>query len=147
MAKKNKTVIDPEQARWNRTYPKFPGVRVCVELLKQRNIHGTWIDIIEIELTTHAAEHLEEMMTIFHAETDEWVRTMLFWPITEARLPQAFSFLLESLYSDNPQFRQLAIRGLKLLDTREARTALWEARNHSFPTEQETQDFRRLLST
>ncbi len=147
MSKKAKKAIDPELARWNRTYPRFPGVRKCVDLLKKRSTSGTWLDIIEIELTAHASEHLEEMIASFHTEPDEWVRTMLLWPIADARLPQAFSFLLENLYSDNPYFRELAIRGLKLLDTRESRTALWDARNHSFKTEQETQDFRRLLSS
>jgi hypothetical protein len=93
------------------------------------------------------SEHMEEMIAAFHTETDEWVRTMLFWPIIDARLPQALSFLQENLYSDNPHLRELAIRELKLLDTHESRTALWDARNHSFNTEQETQDFRLLLSS
>src|ERR1051326_9193305 len=116
MAKKTYKAIAPEETRWNRTYPTFPGIRTCAELLKTRSVRGTWIDIIEAELTAHASEHLEEMIATFLTETDEWVRTMLFWPIIETRLPQALSFLLENLYSDNPHFRQLAIRGLKLLD-------------------------------
>ena len=127
MAEKQKQSIDPEIERWNRAYPKFPAVQKCVELLKNGNLQGTWIDIIADGLTTQASDHLEALIAIYRAESDEWVRGILLSAIVEAQLMQALPFLVEILSSDRTQLKESAIHGLKLLNTREARIALWNS--------------------
>ena len=54
--------IDPECERWDRKFPRFPGVAKCVELLRSGNVRGTWVDIICDELTTHAHESVQEII-------------------------------------------------------------------------------------
>src|SRR5260370_1408574 len=36
-------MVDPEYKRWKRKYPKFPCVAKCVEVLRSRNVRGTWV--------------------------------------------------------------------------------------------------------
>ncbi len=47
--------------------------------------------------------------------------------IGEARSPAALPFLLERLHDDDEDIRDWAIFGLRKLDLKEARTALWQA--------------------
>jgi len=124
---KSARFIDPEEERWRKTYPKFPGVAKCVELLRSPNVFGTWTDIISEELVAHAPQIAQELFAAFHDEPDAWVKMILLSVIAEARLPEAMPILLEHLGSEDTSLRRYAITGLKNLGTKEARTALWAA--------------------
>jgi len=136
VTKSSKKSIDPEINRWNDTYPKAPDVQACVKLLKDHHVKGTWVDLVIAQLTHHAADHLEAMIAIFHAETNEWVRVMLLSAIAEASLPPALSLFVANLYSDDAHLRRWALYGLKSLDTKESRTVLWNARDYLHTIEQ-----------
>jgi HEAT repeat protein len=82
-------------------------------------------------LSEHAHEHVERLMLEFRAETRHGLRCWLLELIGEAQSPQAFPLLLEYVSSDDDSLRGWAIRGLKKLNTKEARRALWEAGSHA----------------
>ncbi len=78
-------------------------------------------------LLPHAHEYVQQLIDEFSHETDSGLRWWLLELIAEARDARAFSLFLEYLHSDDRGLRVMALHGLKLLDTKEARRALWEA--------------------
>ena len=80
-------------------------------------------------LLPHAAVHVDELVAAFDQEcADHGLRCWLLELIGEARSPDALGLLVEQLYSDDESFRDWAVRGLQLLDTKPAREQLWRAR-------------------
>jgi len=78
-------------------------------------------------LLPHTREYLPQLMDEFEQETNLGLRCWLLELIGEARDPRAFALLLGYLQSENDSLKSWAIEGLKLLNTKEARRALWEA--------------------
>lgn len=142
MAKEKKTeFIDPEQERWYRTYPKFPGVTVCVELMHRNNLGGTWREQVDYELRTHASETVDELIAAFQSEQEGWVRMRLLSIIARAAIPAFEPLLIENLQAQDNDLRKWAKVGLEKLDTKTARTALWEAKQNQDTHEQFVQSF------
>jgi hypothetical protein len=65
--------------------------------------------------------------------------------IAEARVSESELFLIELLTSNDEDFRNWAVAGLKNLDTKTARRALWIARSYTFATPEETEAFRNTI--
>jgi hypothetical protein len=78
-------------------------------------------------LRDQAHKYTQQLMNEFAQETDPGLRCWLLELLGEARDPKTFPLFVEYLQSDNESLRSWAIRGLKLLNTKEARRALWEA--------------------
>lgn len=88
------------------------------------------------DLEDHAAMHMDALIAAFREETDEGVRILLFSAIACAGLPSTIPLLQEILQQDkSASVRDWAIRGLKELNTKEARRILYEARATGFLTE------------
>lgn len=119
--------IDPEYERWKRKYPAFPGVAKCVELLRQTNVQGEWIDIICFELQDHATEDPAELIEAIRAPENKGVRLILLGVLENAAVPEAIPLFSDVLQSGDESERDYAIRGLEEIDTKEARTVLWRA--------------------
>jgi HEAT repeat protein len=128
-------VIDPEERRWRRVYPAFPGVATCVALLRRPNVRGTWVDIIRAELTAHAGEGLGELVAEFRRpENDARVRALIVAAIADAAAPSAVPFLTGCLADPDEHVRHWAADGLRRIGTKAARTALWQADPSGEPT-------------
>ena len=78
-------------------------------------------------LLPHAHEHTQQLMDEFAHETDYGLRCWLLELLGEAKDPKTLPLFLEYLSGDDDMLRYWAIRGLKLLNTKEARRALWDA--------------------
>jgi hypothetical protein len=138
--------IDPEVERYYRKFPKFPGLAKCVELLHSRNVRGSYLDTILYEIRIHAETYLNEL--IAHIRNDDsHVGTWLLAQLAEARLPDAEGFFIECLQSTDSRRRYWAIIGLKDLDTKSSRQALWYARQYVFDTPEATEEFRRTIDS
>ena len=74
-------------------------------------------------LEPHAAEHLDELVVAFDEEQDHGLRAWLFELIAAARDPRALPLLVQ--YLSDSELRTYALHGLRRLDTKDARTALW----------------------
>jgi len=106
-------------------------------------------------LAAHAAEHLGGIVAEFEREFEREVerggplRGWLLELVGEARSPEAFDLLVRHLYGEDPELRHWAARGLRKLDTKEARKearrVLWEVRSHAFASEEQTREFREWL--
>jgi hypothetical protein len=83
-------------------------------------------------LREHADAYTGELLAEFANEPDEELRCWLLELIAEARSSEALPVLAGQLESDDESLRFWAIRGLEMLDTREARDALDEARTHGW---------------
>jgi hypothetical protein len=79
-------------------------------------------------LFPHAHEYVAQLIEEFSHEANPGIRCWLLELLAEAREPGAFPLFLEYLQSDEKSLKTMAIRGLKQLNTKEARRALWEAR-------------------
>ena len=119
--------MDPEVQRYRRKYPIFPGVQTCVELLQGRNVHGSYLDSVLYDLELHAATYVDELIQAFRAEQDDRVRVLLLAVMAETGLPAFMPLFIENLHADD-EVRYWAVVGLKQIDTKEARRALWEAK-------------------
>ena len=121
-------MTDPEEERWRKKYPNFPGVQKCAELLRSPNVNGTWVDIICLELQDHAAECFPELVAAIRAEENEPIKTLLLAALAEAGMPEAMSLLAENLHSANERLRHWSEFGLEKIGTKEARAILWNYR-------------------
>jgi hypothetical protein len=122
---------------------RFPGFAKCMALMRKRDPQAQedgfhW-------LLPHAGEYVPELIEAFGQEADQGLRCWLLELIGAARSPDAFDFLAGQLRSTDPRFRAWAIRGLRALGTKEARTLLWQARSFTFGSAAETEAFRSDL--
>jgi hypothetical protein len=80
-------------------------------------------------LREHADAYVDELITEFAREQSDELRCWLLELISEARSPSALRVLAGELESDDESVRFWAIRGLEMLDTREARHELYLAQS------------------
>ncbi|MET9228205.1 HEAT repeat domain-containing protein [Lentzea sp. NPDC003310] len=80
-------------------------------------------------LRPHAAEHVGELIEAFRGEEDRGLRCWLLELIGYARSSEALPLLVEYLDHEDESLASWAESGLRELDTKEARTALY--RHHA----------------
>jgi hypothetical protein len=84
-------------------------------------------------LREHADAYVDELVVEFEKEQeDPELRCRLLELICEARSPSALPLLAGQLESDDESLQFWAIRGLEMLDTREARHELYRARSNGW---------------
>jgi HEAT repeat protein len=137
---------DPEYQRYRRTYPKFPGVNACVELLRRRNVQGAYLDGVMGDLNEHATANVDELLVAFGAEPEARVRALLLSVIAEAAAPAAFPTFAQVLFGDDEDLRIWAARGLHILGTPDSRRVLFEARSKQLSDPAATERFQQMLS-
>ena len=74
------------------------------------------------------SEHLDALVGELAIETDHGLRCWLLELIGETGRSDAVPVLAEYLISEDEAFRSWAVHGLQRIDTSEARSLLWEAR-------------------
>jgi hypothetical protein len=80
-------------------------------------------------LREHADSYVDELIAEFAAERDDHgLRCWLLELVAEARSPRALPLFASQLQVDDESLRSWAVRGLEMLDTREAREQLYRAR-------------------
>ena len=119
--------VDPEYQRWGRTYRTFPGVDECARLILDRKATGAWADIIAFELAENATENLDDIIDVFHKHTSDDVAVYMLMALETAALPASVDFLSNVLRGGNAKFEPYAKRTLTAIDTKESRTALFNA--------------------
>lgn len=77
-------------------------------------------------LEQRASEYVPRLLDAFEAESDQGVRRWLLELIAGARSRDAFGLLCEQASSTDESLRHWAVRGLELLDTKVARTFLFD---------------------
>jgi len=77
-------------------------------------------------LRATAADHVDELIEEFHREHDHGLRCWLLELIGDAASEQALPVLVAELHSDDEALQDWAIRGLRKLDTPQARRLLWQ---------------------
>ncbi len=122
---------------------RFPGLKQCLRLMRKHN-GQTQEEGFQWPLP-HASEYVPELIEEFHKEKDPGLRCWLVELIGSAKSPDAFAFLAEQVRNQDEGVRFWALWGLKKLNTKEARTLLWQARSFRFDTVEETQAFRSDL--
>ncbi|SFR27057.1 HEAT repeat-containing protein [Lentzea waywayandensis] len=85
-------------------------------------------------LQRHAVELLDELIEAFRGEEAENMRVLLLTLIGEARSPRALPILAEHLDHEDESLAYWAVRGLEMLDTKEARTVLYRHRANNAHT-------------
>ena len=119
--------LDPAYREWGQKYPRFSGVAECVRLIREHKARGVITDIIVFELAEHAASCLPDLIEAFRDNESGDVRMFVLMALEIARVPESVEFFGEVLRDGNPEYEPYALRALKSIDTREARTLLWEA--------------------
>ena len=119
---------------------KFPGFKKCMAMMNNRDPQLQENGFHWLE--PHAREHVYELMEAFHKEEKHGLRCWLLELIGSAKSTAAFELFAAQLRSDDERLRYWAIRGLKNLNTKEARTLLFEARSFSFGTPEQNLAFR-----
>jgi hypothetical protein len=124
---------------------KFPGFEKCMAMMRKRD---GWTKEEGFHwLLPRAGDYVHELIEEFGKEQGFGLKYWLLELIGAAKSPDAFDFLAEQLRGTEQQFRVLAIRALKYLGTKEARTLLWEARSFNLASPEETAAFRSDLET
>ncbi|TYK49792.1 HEAT repeat domain-containing protein [Actinomadura decatromicini] len=93
---------------------------------------GTREDAFDF-LREHADAYVDELIAEFAAETDDpGLRCWLLELIAEARSEKALDLFRDHLEDMDESLQFWAVRGLEMLDTREAEQALDQARANGF---------------
>lgn len=79
-------------------------------------------------LREHADAYVDELIAEFTAEDDQGLRCWLLELIAEARSPKALGLFRDQLEGMDESLRFWAVRGLEMLDDREAEQALDQTR-------------------
>ncbi len=119
------------------------GFKKCMAMMRKRN-PMTQEDGFHW-LLPHAGDYVHELIEEFGKEKDQGLRCWLLELVGSAKSPDAFGFLADQLRATDQGLRICAIRALKDLDTKEARTLLWQARSYTFESPEETEAFRSEL--
>ncbi len=119
--------VDPEYQRWSRTYRSFPGVDECVRLILNGKATGAWADIVVFEIAENASENLAGMIDIFRDHESDDVAVFILNALELAALPVSVPFLSDVLRERKAKFVPYAKRGLTAINTKESRTALFNA--------------------
>ena len=90
-----------------------------------------WADAFDF-LREHADAYVDELIAEFAVETDPDVRCRLLELIAEARSEKALVVFGEQLESRDDDLRFWAVRGLEMLDTRQAHRLLEQARDNGW---------------
>lgn len=146
--KKNRDYIDPELLRWERKYPRFPGVAECVRLICSGMAHGVWADIIGAELVEHAAECLDELIAAYRDAPDSHLRFYVLMALEIALVPESVPFLVDVLRAEGQRDAEYARRTLAAIGAREARVARFSMSNDDFRIDigcSSTGDFMRMV--
>jgi len=103
----------------------FPGFDKCLQIMRSSNGDTSesgfgWID-------DRAAEFVPQLIAAFWDDDNARIQGWLIELIGDATSPAAMPFLLERLHDDDELIRDWAILGLRQLNTKEARTALWRS--------------------
>ena len=104
----------------------FPGFQECMSLMRKPDAQ-LQEDGFRL-LLPHAHEYTQQLLDEFAQDSDPGLRCWLLELLAEAREPNALPLFREYLQSEEGNLKTLAIRGLKQLNTKEARRALWEAK-------------------
>jgi HEAT repeat protein len=104
---------------------RFPGFEQCLKMMRSSN--GSVSEEGFGWLAERAAEYVPQFIAAFWDDDNAALRPWLMELIGDAKSPAALPFLLERLNDENESIRDWAVRGLRHLDTKEARTALWRA--------------------
>src|SRR5688572_2130171 len=107
---------------------KFPGFKKCMAMMRQKRDPQTQEDGFGW-LLPHAREYVHELIEEFGPEKDHGLRCWLLELLGSAKSHDSFDFLAGQLRNEDQELRYWAIWGLKNLDTKEARTLLWQARS------------------
>lgn len=83
-------------------------------------------------LREHADAYVAELIAEFDRERNDELRCWLLELISEARSPEALRMLAAQLESDDESLQFWGVRGLEMLDTREARHELHQARTNGW---------------
>ena len=80
-----------------------------------------------------AAERLDDLIAAYSAEDDLGIKCWLLELIGDVRSPAALPVLSNALTGQDESLRDWARRGLELLDTKGARTILWQEQQNQPP--------------
>lgn len=122
---------DPEEERYRRKFPVFPGVDKCVELLSRGSTRGGYLDAVMADLTEHAGEDWRAIAEHYRRAESERVRTLLLSALAEAAPAEAAAWFGAILRAPAAELSEgawfWAAAGLLRIDTKEARRELWRA--------------------
>ena len=122
-------IIDPEWERYAKKYPSFPGVQKCVELLGSSFLRGTRVDFVVNMMENHAHDHVDELIDAYWAQSDERLRAIIANVISNEPIENTEDFFWNVLNSQHKESWWSAFYGLKQLNSKNARTYLWQARS------------------
>ncbi len=81
---------------------------------------------VPLAVAARAGVYIHELIEEFGKEQDFGLRCWLLELIGSTKSPDAFDFLARQLQADDERLRSRAVSALKKLDTKEARTLLWQ---------------------
>jgi hypothetical protein len=125
---------------------RFPGFKKCMAMMRKRD--GLTREDGFHWLLSQAGEHVHELIEEYGKEDDIGLQCWFLELIGSAKesLDKAvLDFLAGELRAADERLRWWAIRALKNLGTKEARTLLWQARSYTFESPEDAEVFRSNL--
>ena len=122
---------------------KSPGFKKCLDMMLSRDpqIQEDGFHL----LVPEAVKHVPELIEAYHGHKDIGLRCWLIELIAVAKSDDTVEFLSERLQDEDSRIRRAALHGLAQLNTKQARTLLWEAQSWELESSAATNQFRSEL--
>jgi hypothetical protein len=117
-----------------------PQIAYYLEMFRSGDTDNALHGLLEID-----RDILPELMAVFRSEQDIGVRELLVEVIWEYRERSVIPFLGEALSDTEPRIWRQALNGLVTLASPASLDILRAAGTRQFPTQRETEEFRRWL--
>ncbi|GLV54322.1 hypothetical protein KDH_11700 [Dictyobacter sp. S3.2.2.5] len=104
---------------------QLPGFQECLRLMRMRDPQMQEDGFHLLRAQAH--KYTQQLVNEVTRETNPGLRCWFLELLAEARDPGALPLFLEYLYSDETLLKTWAISGLKQINTKASRRALWEA--------------------
>jgi hypothetical protein len=117
-----------------------PQIDYYLEMFRRGDTDEAFHGLLEID-----RDILPELMVVFQTERDIGVRELLVEVIWDYRERSVIPFLGEALSDSEPRIWRQALNGLVTLASPAALDVLRTKRIRQFPTQRETDEFRRWL--
>jgi hypothetical protein len=122
----------------------FPGFKACMQMMHK---HDPQLKEEGFALLApHAHEFIDELIDEIQNEQEHGLKCWLLELLGESHSEKATIVFQQYLKHEDEGFRYWAAQGLHTLNTKRARQILWDARSHTFATQNETQQFLEMLN-
>ncbi|MCP4123900.1 MAG: hypothetical protein GY751_19300 [Bacteroidetes bacterium] len=123
-------MIDPALNKFNKKFPKFPGVTELITEIGKNNVKGGYLECVMWELEKNVDGNEKELIRHFKNSNTERLKLLILQVLEHSSNEELIDFY-KSIINKNEDYFIYVKAGLMKIGTKSARTTLWQIQNMS----------------